>query len=361
MDIMESHPFFSVSFLDGKTAVRRQVEIQTVGANFYLTERERRHGPYAFDDLTFVGKVNDVLSYGHSEYDGWRLTVSGPVPEGLQKHLPRTRNYGKWIDIIGIGPASAAFIGITAAILTIGLTAPQWLAPLIPQKVENNMGDGFSDSLSGHVCNTPDGKAALAKLTNSLDDNPKELQVEVVNIDMLNAVALPGGRVFLFNGLIQQADSVDEVAGVLGHEIGHVRERHIMQNLLRQLGLSVIFGGTNGYASDAINSLLSSSYSRDAENEADAYAIDVLSKANISPVPTKGFFEKLAEMTNEDSGSITSYVSSHPLSNDRAAEFQKSFDASEDYQPALSKTEWNAIRSMCANDKDVKSGFGFDF
>ena len=68
----------------------------------------------------------------------------------------------------------------------------------------------------GRFCDTPKGRAALAKLTKSLDGNPKELQVEVANIDMLNAVALPGGKVVLFQGLLDQAKSPDEVAGVLG-------------------------------------------------------------------------------------------------------------------------------------------------
>lgn len=363
MQSMASDLFFSISFLDGKTAVRRQVEIQTIGVNFYLSERERRHGPFAFEDLLFISKVDDTTSYGHKEYDGWRITVSGPVPDSLQEYLPRTRKYGRWIDVIGIGPAAVAFFGISAAVVMVGLSAPQWLAPLIPQSVENSMSNDFSDSLNGYVCNTDAGNAALQKLTNSLDASSDDLQVEVVNIDMLNAVAMPGGKIFLFEGLIQQASSVDEVAGVLGHEIGHVRERHVMQSVLRQMGLSVIFGGANEYAGGALNSILNSSYGRDAEREADSHSIEVLDSANISPIPTKGFFEKLSDMSNDTQreDSIFSYMDSHPLSSERAAKFDASFDKDRDYQTALTEDEWRAIQSMCANDKDVKSGFGFDF
>ncbi len=356
-------PFFSVSHFDGKTAVRRKVEIQTIGKNFFLLENERRHGPFAFEYMHFVSQTKGNISYGYEDIDGWRLTLSGPIPEDLKPLLPATRTYGSLIDKLGLGKASVAFIAASAAALAVIITAPQWLAPIIPQSIENNLGDALVGDFGGRICSTPEGKAALSKLTNSLDANPDDLQVEVVNIDMLNAVALPGGKVFLFEGLIQQAESVDEVAGVLGHEIGHVRERHVMQGLLRQLGLSFILGGLNENVGGVFSSALSNSYGRDAEREADSHSIEVLNEANISPIATKGFFNKLSEMTNEENGisSVTSYMSSHPLSSERAAKFDASFDKERDYQPALTKDEWAAITSMCANDKDVKSGFGFDF
>ncbi|NJM50024.1 MAG: hypothetical protein HC843_03370 [Sphingomonadales bacterium] len=55
------------------------------------------------------------------------------------------------------------------------------------------------------------------------------------------------------------------------------------------------------------------------------------------------------------------YLSSHPLSENRMAEFEKSLVKGKAYQPVLTKAEWNDLRNMCRNDPDVKSGFGFDF
>ena len=356
-------PFFSVYFFDGKTAIKRKVEIQTIGKNFFLLEQERRHGPYSFEYMHFSSKRKNALSYSYEDIDGWRLTLAGPIPKDLIAQLPPERTYGSWIDKLGLGKASLAFIMASAAAIAIIFTAPQWLAPIIPQSLENRLGDALVGDFGGRICHTEQGKAALSKLTNSLDANPDDLQVEVVNINMLNAIALPGGKVFLFEGLIQQAKSVDEVAGVLGHEIGHVRERHVMQSLLRQLGLSFILGGLNENVGGVFSSALSSSYGRDAEREADSHSIKMLDNANISPIATKGFFDKLSKMTNEEEGvtTVTSYMSSHPLSSERAAKFEASFDKERDYQPALTSAEWAAIQSMCSDDEDVESGFGFDF
>ena len=67
--------FFDAWHFDGQSAVRRKVEIQTIGRQFYLLEIERRHGPFQFDDLRFQEKKPDVLIYGLDGKDGWRLEL----------------------------------------------------------------------------------------------------------------------------------------------------------------------------------------------------------------------------------------------------------------------------------------------
>ena len=199
-----------------------------------------------------------------------------------------------------------------------------------------------------------------------LDADSKNLQVEVAKIDMLNAVALPGGKVILFDGLVKQAKSADEVAGVLAHEIGHVRERHVMQSLLRQLGLSVVLGGLDGTGGSLLNGALSVTYTRGSEQEADRYSMKALSGASISPVATADFFDRLAKLSGEAEGdkrltAMTGYMSSHPLSAERKKAFQNSIVKGKDYKPALTSAEWTELKTMCAQDRTAKEGFGLDF
>ncbi len=358
--------FFDAWHFDGQSAVRRKVEVQVIGNQFYLLELERRHGPFRFGDLRFLSKKADGTVYGLDGKDGWRLGMTGSVPAELSAMLPAHRVYGGWIDRLGLGKASLAFAGISAAVVAVVLLSPQWLAPLIPSSVEQKLGNALVGDFGGRFCDTPKGKAALAKLTRSLDDNPEDLQVEVANIDMLNAVALPGGKVLLFQGLLSQAKTPDEVAGVLAHEIGHVRERHVMQGLLRQMGLAVVLGGFDGGGGSTINSLLSTTYTRDSEREADEHSLKVLKQANISPVGTADFFNRLAsmdgsrELRDRQARTMASYASSHPLSDERRKLFEKSVIKGAGYKPALTADEWRELKTMCAQDKDVKSGWGFD-
>jgi beta-barrel assembly-enhancing protease len=358
--------FFSAWHFDGITAVRRAVEIEMIGSKFFLVERELRHGPFDLADLNFAGNGSGANVYGLQSRDGWRLGLEGPVPAELAAHLPKAEKYGRWVDRLGLGRASIAFAAVSAAVVAVVLLSPQWLAPLVPAGIEKKLGDGMVGDFGGRFCDTPAGKAALAKLTASLDSNPDDLQVEVANIDMINAVALPGNKVILFNGLVTQAETPDEVAGVLAHEIGHVRERHVMQGLLRQMGLAVVLGGFDGSGGSTLNGLLSTTYTRDSEREADDHSLTAMKNANVSPVGAADFFRRLSAMDGSDAmndkgeRAMTGYLSSHPLSDERRRLFEKSVVKGQAYKPALSYGEWQELKTMCAKDKDVKSGWGFD-
>jgi len=173
-------------------------------------------------------------------------------------------------------------------------------------------------------------------------------------MNMVNAVALPGGRVLLFDGLLAEAESPEEAAAVLGHEIGHVRKRHVMQSLLRQMGLSVLLGGMDGAGGSTVSGLLSLSYSRDAEREADTYSIARMQGARISPEGGAALFDRLAGEDGPEGSARTmiGYISSHPHSDERADAFREAAEGG-DYDPALSDTEWRALQEMCAEDPDV--------
>ncbi len=359
--------FFSAWHFDGKTAVRRVVEVQASGKHFTLIEPDRTHGPFGFAELHYVGEQSGAAVYRLDGDDGWRLGLTGPVPAELAPLLPATRKYGGFIDRIGLGPASIALALASVAVVAVVVMSPQWLAPLVPAGVEKKLGDAMVGDFGGRFCDAPKGRAALAKLTKSLDPKSDELQVEVANIDMLNAVALPGGKVVLFQGLLDQAQSPDEVAGVLAHEIGHVRERHVMQGLLRQMGLAVVLGGFDGNGGSTLNNLLSTTYTRESEKEADLHSIKAMTKAAISPQATSEFFERLAQMDGSDRMDensqgrvLANYTSSHPLSDDRKKLFLKSRVKGKAYQPSLTYDEWIELKTMCAQDRDVKSGWGFD-
>jgi Zn-dependent protease with chaperone function len=358
--------FFDAWHFDGQSAVRRKVEIEAVGDRFLLREPERQFGPFAFADLRFLETKGGTTVYGLEGKDGWRLGVRGHVPEALAPLLPPARTYGGLIDRLGLGKASLVFAAISAAVVAVVLFSPQWLAPLIPSSVEQKLGNALVGDFGGRFCSTPQGRAALGKLTRSLDADPGDLQIEVANIDMLNAVALPGGKVVLFQGLLSQAKSPDEVAGVLAHEIGHVRERHVMQGLLRQMGLAVVLGGFDGSGGSTLNGLLSTTYTRGSEREADEHSLKALKRAQISPVGTAAFFNRLAaldgsgELKDRQARTMASYASSHPLSDERRKLFEKAVVRGSAYKPALTPAEWRELKTMCAQDRDVKSGWGFD-
>jgi predicted Zn-dependent protease len=223
---------------------------------------------------------------------------------------------------------------------------------------EQKMGDAMIGDLGGRICDGAEGQRALDALVQRIDPEADKLRVRIVNVDMVNAAALPGGQIVIFRGLLQEAKNPDELAGVLGHEIGHVRNRDVMQALLRQMGLSLLLGGVGGDVGGALNSAISASYSRAAESRADGYAINLMRTANVSPLPTAGFFDRLAADERKlGKGAIAmSYMSSHPLSDERRKIFLASARKGAAYSPAVTPQQWRAIVDACANDPDVKEG-----
>lgn len=232
------------------------------------------------------------------------------------------------------------------------LQVPQWLAPLVPRSVENRLGDAMVGDFGGRTCSSVRGDAALASLAGELGAGEAGVRsVEVLDMKLVNAAALPGGRIVLFRGLIERASSPDELAGVLAHEIGHVRHRDVMAALLRQFGLSVLLGGANGQVSGALTGLLSLTYSRDAERAADRYAIERLRRATIAPDATAAFFDRMGGgKRGERVERATSWMASHPVSAERKQAFLASRVAGTRYRPALGAADWRAVRTMCGDE-----------
>jgi len=344
-------------YYDGQNAQRRDVTVEPRGSQFILAQDGHAHGPFAFADLHYVGERRDGLVFGLTLRDGWRLVLDDAAVDALGPLLPDRERYGRIIDRLGLGPATIAFTIASAIVLTIVLTVPQWLAPLVPYSVERRLGDAMIGDFGGRICHGAAGEAALKKLTARLDDNPEGLDIAVVKIPFVNAIALPGGKVLIFDGLLAKAKSPDEVAGVLAHEIGHVRERHVLQGLMRQLGLSVLMGGFNGNVGGAVNGLLSLSYTRKAEESADRFSIGALHKARISPRDTAAFFSRMSAASGDskDAG-LMGYLATHPHSADRQHAYAQSQRAGITYRPALSPQEWRDLKSLCAKDKNAKAG-----
>lgn len=347
---------------DGASATRHHPRLDWDAQGVSLIWEGGRSGPHLWSDLTPIGGTSGQSLYGLRGQAGWRLAFADSPPEDFAIHLPLPARYGRWIDRIGLWRAMALFAVIAAGVVAIALRSPAWIAPLVPLSWENKLGDAMVGDFGGRLCETPASRAALGKLQQALKGDAPVRQIAIANVPMVNAITLPGGRILIFNELIQKAQSPDELAGVLSHEIGHVRHRDTMTALVRQLGLSVILGGFDGRIGGTVNGLLSMSYSRDAERAADADAIDTLARANVSPLPTARFFDTLGKMSGgEKMERAQNWMASHPVSADRKALFETAVKKGHVYRPALEPADWAALRNACRQDPKAKKVFPFPF
>ena len=341
------------SWYDGQTALRHEGEAEWNGRDALLL-----HGPHGtetvpLDDLSYGEDRAGEVIYRRKSNQDFRLLLPSELPAGFAAHLPAKQKYGAWVDKLGLGKATAIFATVSVAAVALFMTAPEWLGPRVPQSWERNLGDALVGDLGNRLCHTPEGDAALTKLLAAVDPEQDKVRAGVANIGVVNAVALPGGQVLLFDGLVQQAETPEELAGVLGHEVGHVRERHVMTALLRQFGLSILLSGANSGVGETLFGLASMGYSRDAEREADEYARARMADSDISPLGAAKFFERIGGEEGGEDNAIIGWVSSHPDPAERAKAYRQAAKGG-DFEPVLTPAEFQAIKSMCARDPDVE-------
>jgi predicted Zn-dependent protease len=147
------------------------------------------------------------------------------------------------------------------------------------------------------------------------------IKLHFVVKDEVNAFALPNNHLVVYTGLIQKCQKQESLQGVLGHEVAHIQNNHVMKKLSKEVGLSVILSATAGEKGGAIikeilKKLSSSAYDRNLEKEADISAVDYLVKAKINPKPLADFMFELAQENVQPS--VFSWIASHPESEERA-------------------------------------------
>lgn len=341
---------------DGVTARRRHPDVQADDAGLWLIEGDWQEGPIAWDTLVTRDRNDQQWLLGRSDRDGWRLALSGAIPPEIAARLPGTGRYGRWIDTLGLWKAAGAFAVVAAGVVAIGLAAPAWVARAVPMSWERRLGDAMVGDFGPRLCKAPAGQAALNRLVARIAPDSRDLEVRVTAVPMVNAAALPGGRIVIFERLLTEAKSPDEVAGVLAHEVGHVRNRDVMAALARQAGIGFVLASLTGDVANGLGTLLAARYSRAAESEADAFAIRLLAAANISPLPTARFFAQLAKTEDRLPTGALGYLSSHPLSRERRTRFEQAGATHRADTPALSSAEWAALRRICTDDPTVERG-----
>jgi predicted Zn-dependent protease len=162
----------------------------------------------------------------------------------------------------------------------------------------------------------------------------------------LNAFAVPGGHVVVYTGLLLAADSAEEVAGVLAHEVQHVEMRHALKNLLHNLGwralLALALGDFSGGVWTGMAEHLGQlGYSRDLEHQADLGGLAALRRAGIAPEGIASFFAKLSRQ----GGGQIDLLSTHPASSARMQALQRAMAAQGAYTASPLPYDWRALQA----------------
>ena len=176
---------------------------------------------------------------------------------------------------------------------------------------------------------------SIARTTQRAD---LDWRFRIIDSREVNAFALPGGFIYVNRGLIERAEQLDELAGVLGHEIGHVVQRHSVRQMEKQTktGVAVELGCrlTNLCSSEVARAAIQvggaalfARYSRQDEAEADSVALEFVIDAGIDPRGIPALFKQLIEERRRSPMRIEGFFASHPLEEDRVAATERAIAA----------------------------------
>ncbi len=346
-------------YFDGLSSRRRAV---VVAFNEQLEIREEDLSPvsWAYSDIRRVDGGAGILRVEcQSASPLARLEIRDAVvaAELVSRCTKLGENHmdGRGIAKI-VGWSLAAAISVVVVVLFAIPLAADRLTPLVPESIERRLGDAADVQVKTvfgeRICNGAAGQAAFSKLIDQLRrsvDLDIPVQPSVLATPIPNAFALPGGRVYLLNGLLAKAENPDEIAGVLAHELGHLKHRDNVRELIYNGGTSfligLLFGDVTGSSAVifASRSLVTSSYSREAEQNADTFAIDVMQKLGRSP---KAMGELMFRVTGKEGDKGLSFLAGHPLTEDRLKRMSDA-DRPASGPPLLTAVEWSALKSIC--------------
>lgn len=326
-----------------------------------------RRVPAARVSLSGGGWRGDAVHLTWEE-DGrtWAVTVDDPAAtDALLRALPSTlardaarlrREAGRRRRqrTVALGLVAVLVLLPVAAAVALYLFREPILDAAVarmPVAVDVKLGGLVADQLAASGRVVGDGPAveavrAIGERLAGSAPSPFAFRFVVVSDATVNAFAAPGGLVAVHTGLIARAESSDELAGVVAHEIGHVLARHSLRQMLFELGLLAsirLLVGLEGLG-DAVASgalqLGALRFSRDQERDADRRAVELLARARLPATGLGTFFAGLAA----EPGGVPAIVSTHPPGAERSAALAALLEARGAWPVEPLALDWDAIR-----------------
>jgi len=357
-------------YLDGRSATRQRATIRVMrtgleatvegGGTLFWPYREVRQtqGFYAGEQVRLErgGELPEALLVADPAF---LVDLRRAAPElGGRFHDPAGRRLRVELTLL----AGLAVVAITGALYLWGIPAfAGWVAGRVPVAWEERLGEAVVAELAPPAKRCEDSERArvigeiAAALTRPMPDFPYRVRVLVVDEPAVNAFALPGGYVVVLRGLIEHTHSAEELAGVLAHELQHVRGRHPTRTLLQHASTALLVAAVTGdvsgalaYGAEGARVLALLRYSRVLEEEADREGTRMLVAAGIDPRGLVGFFESL-QKEEGDVPAVLQYLSTHPAPKERIARL-RALVARSGAPPAprlLPDYDWRDLARIC--------------
>ena len=371
---------FAGALFDGKSARKHPVDVELTPREIILTKPGQEPIHWFYPNLRCAANTASPFHIEHGELNSENLETLVVEDPDFYKSISRiaSNNFfatGKQAEINWKIYVAGLLILIFSAYIFIKVVPAFLVDRMIdnmPVEWEVTLGQSILKILP--LEQKPDQKV-LAVLQDTVDlleqsvegNQPYDLKVYIWLEKEVNALALPGGAILVSKGLLNEAESPEELAGVIAHEIQHVLLRHSTEGILRNLAQSMLlalFVGDVNAIMEKLVSLASTletlGLSREMEAEADQKGMELILATNIDPHGMIRIFEKLTqeESSQEEEArnktapkekdiKLFSYFSTHPSSKNRLIKLEKQMKPHENrtWMPLFQNLDWNEIKT----------------
>ncbi|OEJ66746.1 hypothetical protein BEN30_11765 [Magnetovibrio blakemorei] len=351
-------PLLEAYYYNGKSAVRHKVAVRlSESALDILLPSGETMTRWLYDVIVFADKSSGGVRVAKADSEERLVFLDQAAFEALRSRAPNMYTSQKRIRR-GMALAIATTIVFLVGVYFVTPTLTAVFVALTPLSYEAKLGKRYAGQISSlledgadkKTCQGVHGLKALDKLVQALAQHAPVLlpyHVQVLDVKMVNAMALPGGYIFVFRGLLDQAESQDELAGVLAHEMAHAQLRHPMHAMVRRYGVSMMsdmmFGGS--VMGGVSKNVMMTAYSREAEQEADALAVQTLQSAHIDANGLANFFKRLSKEEEKSRFELPGFMSTHPDTASRARHVES---AKPGGLAVLQDEEWTNLKAVCS-------------
>lgn len=256
----------------------------------------------------------------------------------------------------------AAVLGFFMAVyLLFSLVLPKIAIRFISIQNEIEMGDKLFHGLQEEIKIDKNATTILQNFADQLHLSKQyPIRVSVAISEEVNAYALPGGHIVVNTAILNELQTPESLVALLSHESTHINRRHSLQNILSSMGSGIIIGlltNAGGSAAKIIignaDFLVHMNYSRKLEKQADEEGMVLMEKNNINPNGMIQLMQRLKESNDDSSMKALSFLSSHPLTEERIADAERYSHAhpfTEKETNALLEDYWKQLKFVVKTD-----------
>jgi beta-barrel assembly-enhancing protease len=321
-------------YFDGNTSIgyKAILTVENFQLHFELEESKAQFSwlPLAVEYKNFGGDTIHIL---HESEEGNHEVFEAKIYKEDKMQIAKDALYFLHRDMSSkllffnykvIIPFFALVVGIMAFSYFYAIPyAAEKIAENTSLKAETQLGDLLSGSLSESLAiDTPSSERLMAFYKRLHHKSKYNIRLYIVKDDeTVNAFAIPGGKIYVYTGLLKKINKPEQLVSLLYHEMGHIEHKHSLKHIYRSLSrsmiLSAILSDINGLTNAVVenaNMILQLKYSKELESDADKYSLENMYQEKID---IQGFIGLFQILEKEGGGEIPEILSTHPLNKNR--------------------------------------------